>query len=209
MSEHSPAKVLEAAKKIIAGRDALSVKLIAAETRPAPADFGETVAAALTLAGGEAGNHPLFIFDDPPPDIGSELPDWLHDGSEVIICAEKPLRLAPDSRVLGRFEYGSSINLLRATSSVDAVVWVSGELEVRHRPIRACAKSFPHSQTWRRTRFCRRRRIREICDLCRLLSAARLAFTKTRHRTLRCASALCAKLDRKRRAVRPVCATAR
>ena len=129
MSEHSPAKVAEAAKKIIAERDALSAKLIAAETRPAPADFGETVAAALTLLGGEAGNHPLLIFDDPPPDIGSELPDLLPDGSEVIICAERPLRLAPDGRVVGRFEYGSPINLPRASSSVDAVVWVSGELE--------------------------------------------------------------------------------
>ncbi len=129
MSEHSPAKVADAAKRIIAERHALSAKLIAAETRPAPADFGDTVAAALTLLGGEAGNRPLLIFDDPRPDIGSELPDWLPDGSEAIICAEKPLCLAPDGRVVGRFEYGSPINLPRASSSVDAVVWVSRELE--------------------------------------------------------------------------------
>jgi SAM-dependent methyltransferase len=129
MSEHSPAKVAEAAKRIIAEGDALSARLIAAETRPAPAEFGATVATALTLLGGEAANRPLLIFDNPPPDIGSELFDGLPDGSEAIICAEKPLCLALNDRVVGRFEFGSAINLPRASSSVDAVVWVSRELE--------------------------------------------------------------------------------
>ena len=132
ISEHSPAESSRRRqKKIIAERDALSAKLIAAETRPAPAELRREKRSQLplTLLGGEAGNHPLLIFDDPPPNIGSELPDLLPDGSEVIICAERPLRLAPDGRVVGRFEHGSPINLPRASSWVDAVVWVSGELE--------------------------------------------------------------------------------
>ncbi len=129
MSGHSPSAVADAAKKIIAESESLSAELIAAETRSSPMRLGETVAMARTLLGGDAANRALLIFDDPPSDIGSELPDGVLDGSDVIISAEKPLLSETHDRARGRFEYGSSINLPRASASIDAAIWVSHELE--------------------------------------------------------------------------------
>ena len=51
------------------------------------------------------------------------------DGSDVILCADKPPELEPSDRVTDRIEYGSLLNLPRASSSIDAAVWVSRELE--------------------------------------------------------------------------------
>ena len=37
--------------------------------------------------------------------------------------------LEPNERSVGRFEYGSLLNLPRASSSIDAAIWVSREVE--------------------------------------------------------------------------------
>ena len=62
-------------------------------------------------------------------DVGSELSDSVLDRSDVILCAAKPPDLEPSDRVGDRLEYGSLLNLPRASSSIDAAVWVSRELE--------------------------------------------------------------------------------
>ena len=71
----------------------------------------------------------LMIFDDPPCDIGLEMSDGVLDGSDVMVCAEKPPHCELDDRVTSRLEYGSLLNLPRASSSIEAVVWVPRELE--------------------------------------------------------------------------------
>ena len=49
--------------------------------------------------------------------------------SDLILCADKPPDLGAHDRLTDRLEYGSLLNLPRASSSVDAAVWVSHELE--------------------------------------------------------------------------------
>ena len=129
MREHSAASVADAANKIIAQSESLSAKLIAAETRSSPTPLAETIATARTFLSRDAANRVLLILDDPPCDIGLELSDSVLDGSDVIVCADEPPDLEPGDRVTGRIEYGSLLNLPRASSSIDAVVWVSRELE--------------------------------------------------------------------------------
>ena len=54
--------------------------------------LAETVAKARTLLGHDAANRVfrvLLILDDPPSEVGSELPDGVLDGSDVIVCAEQ------------------------------------------------------------------------------------------------------------------------
>ncbi len=125
MKGHSAASVAEAANRIIAESENLSAKLIAAETRSAPKPLAETVAMARGLLGHDAGNRVLLIFDDPLCDVRSQLSDSVLSGSDVIVCADKP----PEPELGGRAEYGSLLNLPRASSSVDAAVWISRELE--------------------------------------------------------------------------------
>ena len=127
--EHSAASVADAAKRIIAESENLSAKLIVAEARSSPTPLAETVATAQTLLSRDATNRVLLILDDLPSDIGSEMSDSVLDGSDVIMCADEPPDLEPTDRVAYRFEYGSLLNLPRASSSIDAVVWVSRELE--------------------------------------------------------------------------------
>ena len=125
MRGHSAASVAEAANRIIAESENLSAKLIAAETRSAPKPLAETVAMARGLLGHNGTSRVLLIFDDPPCDVRSELSDSVLSGSDVIVCADKP----PEPELGGRAEYGSLLNLPRASSSVDAAVWISRELE--------------------------------------------------------------------------------
>ena len=129
MKEHSAASVADAANRIIAQSESLSAKLIVAETRSSPTPLAETVARALAFLSRDATNRVLMIFDDPPWDIGLEMSDGVLDGSDVMVCADKPPDLEPGDRVTGRIEYGSLLNLPRASSSIEAVVWVPRELE--------------------------------------------------------------------------------
>jgi SAM-dependent methyltransferase len=74
-------------------------------------------------------NRVLFIFDDLPASIGAEWAHSVPEGSDVIMCADRPSRWGSNDRAVGRFENGSLINLPRASSSIDAAVWVSCEVE--------------------------------------------------------------------------------
>ena len=94
-----------------------------------PTLFGETIASARTVVSRNTANRVLFIFDDLPASIGAELAHSVPEGSDVIICADRPSRWGSNDRSVGRFEYGSLINLPRASSSIDAAVWVSCEVE--------------------------------------------------------------------------------
>ena len=129
MSGHSPGSVADAAKRIIAESQSLSARLIAADPRSPPASLAEAVAAARALLEHEAANRALMIFDDPAATIGSELSDGFVEGSDVIVCADKAPDFPPHDRVSGRLEYGSLINLPRASSSIEVVIWVSCRLE--------------------------------------------------------------------------------
>ena len=53
-----------------------------------------------------------------PGDIGLEMSDGVLDGSDVMVCADKPPDLEPGDRVTGQVEYGSLLNLPRASSSI-------------------------------------------------------------------------------------------
>ena len=129
MKEHSAASAADAANRIIAQSESLSAKLIVAETRSSSTPLTETVARALAFLSRDATNRVLMIFDDPPWDIGLEMSDGVLDGSDVMVCADKPPDLEPGDRVTGQVEYGSLLNLPRASSSILAVVWVPRELE--------------------------------------------------------------------------------
>jgi SAM-dependent methyltransferase len=129
MRGHSAASVAEAAHSIIAQSEIFSGKVIAAETRSTPTPLAETVATAQILLGHDAANRLLLIFDDLPCDIGSELSDILLRRSDVIMCSAKPPDLEPEDRVIDGLEYGSLLNLPRLSSTIDAAVWVSSELE--------------------------------------------------------------------------------
>jgi ADP-heptose:LPS heptosyltransferase len=129
MREHSATSVADAVDKIIAERESISVKLIAVEKRPSAASFAEALAKAETLLDRDAEDRILMILNEPPRTIGPELPDGLLDQCDVIVCGDKLADLEPNDCILGRFEYGSLLNLSRASSSVDAAVWVVRGLE--------------------------------------------------------------------------------
>jgi SAM-dependent methyltransferase len=129
MKGHSAASVAEAAKRIIADSENLSAKLILAETRASAATMAEAFSVAQTLLADDATSRVLQIFDDLPSDIGSALSPSVLERSDLILCVERPLESKPDERIGDRFEYGSLLNLPRASSSVDAAVLVSRGLE--------------------------------------------------------------------------------
>lgn len=125
MRGHSATDVAEAASRIIAESENFAAKLIGAETRSSLTRLAQAVATARTLLGDEAAARVLLILDDLPCDIGSELSDGVVGGNEVIICADKPRGAGLGDRA----EYGSLLNLPRASSSIDAAIWISHELE--------------------------------------------------------------------------------
>ncbi len=105
------------------------MKVIAAEARTSPTLFGETIASAQTVISRNTANRVLFIFDDLPASIGASGLTASPRESDVIMCADRPSRWGSNDRSVGRFENGSLINLPRASSSIDAAVWVSCEVE--------------------------------------------------------------------------------
>jgi ADP-heptose:LPS heptosyltransferase len=125
MREHSAISVADAVDKIVAEKARVSVKLIAVEKLPFAASFAEAITKAETLLDRDAADRVLMILDEPPCAIGPELPDGLLNRCEVIVCGDKRADLGPNDRILGRFEYGSLLNLSRACSSVDAALWVA------------------------------------------------------------------------------------
>ena len=129
MREHSASAIVDAADGIMAESEHPSAKLIAAETRSWAKSVAQRVAAARTLLGPDASDRILIVLDDLRGNIASELSDSLLGEGDVIICADEPLDLEPGDRMIGRFEYGSLLNLPRASSSVDAAVWISREPE--------------------------------------------------------------------------------
>jgi SAM-dependent methyltransferase len=129
MKEHSAATAADAANKIIAQSESLSAKLIVAETRFSQKPLAETVARALAFLSRGATNRVLMIFDGPPWDMGLEMSEGVLDGRDVMVCADKPPDCELNDRVTSRLEYGSLLNLPRASSSIEAVVWVPRELE--------------------------------------------------------------------------------
>jgi hypothetical protein len=129
MSGHSATSVADAAKRIIAEAEEPSAQLIAAETRSSAAPLADIVAMARPQLGADAGNRVLLILDGLASDIGSGFSESFLDRADVIICADKPLDLVTRDRIIDKFEYGSLLNLQRPSSSIDAVVWVSRELE--------------------------------------------------------------------------------
>ena len=130
MTGHSAASVADAANRIIAASEK---PLREADRRlkpdPPRRRLAETVATARTFLSRDAANRTLLILDDLSRNIDSELSDSVLDGSDVIFCAANRLDLEPGERVADRIEYGSLLNLPRASSSIDAAVWVSRELE--------------------------------------------------------------------------------
>jgi len=129
MTGHSAASVADAANRIIAASEKPSAKLIVSEARSAPTPLVETIATARTFLSRDAANRALLILDDLSRNIDSELSDSVLGGSDVIFCVANRLDLEPSERVGDRIEYGSLLNLPRASSSIDAAVWVSRELE--------------------------------------------------------------------------------
>ncbi len=129
MTEHSASGVVAAVNKIIAESENLSAKLVLAETQSSPAPLAETVAKAQSLLSPDAANRTLLILDDLECDVRSELSDGVLDGSDVILCAANPPDLEPGDRLTGRIEYGSLLNLPRASASIDAAIWVAREME--------------------------------------------------------------------------------
>ena len=141
-------------KRIIAELENLSAKLIETETktdcrRPWP----KRLRRRKSSLGHDIANRTLLILDDLPYDIGSALFDRLLDRTDVIVSAGDPADPELHYRVHDRLEYGSLLNLSRASSSVDAVVWVSGEIGSRCCPVRS-PRDLSSSETWRPTRFC-------------------------------------------------------
>jgi len=129
MTEHSAASVAAAANKIIAESENLSAKLVLAETQSSPTPLAETVAKARSFLSPDAANRTLLILDDMECDVRSELFDGVLGGCDVILCAANPPDLEPGDRITGRIEYGSLLNLPRASASVDAAIWVAREME--------------------------------------------------------------------------------
>ena len=129
MRGHSAASVANAVKRIIAESENLSAQVIVAETQPSPAQLAETVGKAQTLLGRDAARQILLIFDDLQSDIGSAVPENVLERSDLILCAEKQPELELHDAIADRLEYGSLLNLPRASSTVDAAVLVSRELE--------------------------------------------------------------------------------
>jgi Glycosyltransferase family 9 (heptosyltransferase) len=129
MAEHSAASVADAANRIVAESENLSAKLIVAETTSSPTPLAKKVASSLSFSSRDPANRTLLIFDDLACDVRSELSDRVLEGSDLILCAAIPPDLEPSDRVRDRLEYGSLLNLARASSSVDTVAWVSRELE--------------------------------------------------------------------------------
>ena len=129
MTGHSAASVAGAANRIIAESENLSAKLVLAETRSSPTPLAETVAKAQSFLSRDAANRTLLILDDLECDVRSELSDGVLGGSDVILCAANPPDLEPGDRVKGRIEYGSLLNLPRASASIDAAIWVAREME--------------------------------------------------------------------------------
>ena len=129
MSGHSATSVVDAVKMLIADSENLSAELIATETRPSPTPMVETVATAQGLLSRDAAKRVLLIFDDLPCDLVSELSGRVLDRTDVILCAGERPWPEPNDRAPNRLEYGSILNLPRASSSIDAAIWVCRELE--------------------------------------------------------------------------------
>ena len=130
MSGHSPSSVADAVKRIVRGvPGSRSAKVIAAEARTPPTWLGETIASARAVVSRNTANRALFIFDDLPAALAPSCLTPSRTESDVTLCADRPSRSEPNERAVGRFEYGSLINLPRPSSSIDAAVWVSCEVE--------------------------------------------------------------------------------
>jgi SAM-dependent methyltransferase len=129
MKEHSASRVADAVNKLIAESEQTSAKLLAAETRHSPTPVSETVVMAQNLLGHDAANRALLILDELPGDIGTAWSDSALGGSDVILCDGNPANLKPHDRAARRLEYGCLLNLPRASSSIEAAVWVARELE--------------------------------------------------------------------------------
>ena len=128
MAGHSAANVADAVDRIVAELEKLSAKL-RAESQPSPTSLAEAVATARELLTDDARNRVLLILDDPPSDIGSQLSVCALDGSDVILCADDPPEVEPRDRVAHRLEYGSLLNLPRASGSIDTALLISRALE--------------------------------------------------------------------------------
>ena len=177
MSGHSATSVADAAKRIIAEAEEPSAQLIAAETRSSPAPLAEIVAMARTQLGSDAGYRVLLILDHLPSDIGSGLSESVLDRADVVICAGKPVDLETNDRIIDKFEYGSLLNLQRPSSSIDAVVWISRELESDIAPF-ALREMFRVLKSGGELVFSAVGESAGL-DLRRSLSAARIAFDES------------------------------
>ena len=141
MAGHSAASVADAASRIIAESESPFAKLIVAETRSSSKPLAETVATALFFLSRDPASRTLLVFDDLACDVRSELSDRALDEIDLILCAANPPDLEPSDRVRDRLEYGSLLNLARASSSVDTVAWVRANWN-QILPRSRCAKSF-------------------------------------------------------------------
>jgi ADP-heptose:LPS heptosyltransferase len=176
MRGHSPAVVVDAAKRIIAEAEKPSASLTAVETRPYVGSFAETVAKAQTVLDNSAVNRVLLILGDPPSEVGSELPDGVLNRFDVVVCDDKLADSGPNDRIMGRFEYGSLLNLPRASSSADAALWVLSELESDIAPF-ALSEIFRVLKPGGQLVFAAIGETTGL-DLARSLSAARIAFNE-------------------------------
>jgi ADP-heptose:LPS heptosyltransferase len=135
MRGHSATRVADAAKRIIAEKEKASAKLILAEIQPSlTTPMAMTVARGQALLERGAARRLLLIFDNLHRDVCTELLDRALGGGEAILCSDE----SPDpvaDRVGDRVEYGSLLNLPRASSSIDGIVWVSGEVEADIAPL--------------------------------------------------------------------------
>ena len=173
MAGHSAATVAAAVDRIVADSEKLSAKLIAEPQRP-PTSLAEAVATARQLLSHDVGNRLLLILDDPPSDIGSQLSECALDGSDVILCADDPPEVEPRDRVAHRVEYGSLLNLPRASGSIDTALLISGALESEIAPF-ALREIFRVLKPGGQLVFVAMGES-TVLDLRRSLSAAQIAF---------------------------------
>jgi hypothetical protein len=177
MRGHSAASVIDAAKRIIAEAENLSAQLILAKALSSPDPLAETFDLARAFLGRDATNRTLLISDDLPCAVRSGLSGDVLVASDAIHCGDKPPESEPSGCAPDRFEYGSLLNLPRASSSIDAAVWISRELESDIAPF-ALREIFRVLKPGGQLFFAAMGESSGL-DLRRSLSAARIAFDES------------------------------